>query len=139
MNDRKQTLSRTRDPAAWSDVPSFLRRGFLVLGTGALFMATFAAMPQPPAPGDCTLAFEPIVVQAGSDGVEVRMVPSEEIEVPDAVLFQQESGLTGDLIEDRPFHVRVDASEARAGQWLVTVQRDQVATCTGTLEVLGGR
>jgi hypothetical protein len=113
-------------------------RGLMGLGAAAMFAATFAAAPAAVLPDDCTLTFEPAAVVAGGEAVEVQMVPSEDVEAPDAVLFQEESGLTGTLIEERPFHVTVDPSAATEGEWLVTIQRERLATCTGTLRVSEG-
>ncbi len=121
------------------DAPrSIVAKGFLALGAAALFASTFAAAPAAVIVDDCTLTFEPAAVVAGAEAAEVRMIASEEIMVPDAILFQDGSGLTGELHEDRPFYAEVDPSEASAGEWLVTVQTDQIATCTGTLVVTEG-
>jgi hypothetical protein len=124
-------LERVDDDTSRSPIA----RGFMALGAATLFAATFAAAPAAVLPDDCTLTFEPAAVVAGAEAVEVQMVPSEDIEAPDAVLFQEESGLAGVLVEERPFHVTIDPSEAGEGEWLVTIQREQLATCTGTLRV----
>jgi hypothetical protein len=112
-----------------------LGRSFAAVGAGALLVtAMVAAAPAEVAP-DCTLTFEPAAVMAGADSTELRWQASAEIEAPDQVRFQEDSGLTGGLVEERPDRILVNAEEGNEGRWLVTLHQGDVALCTGTVQV----
>ncbi|CAN5627516.1 hypothetical protein BH23GEM11_BH23GEM11_09840 [soil metagenome] len=110
--------------------------GLMALGTGALLMTTLATTPAPVVTDlDCELTFEPHMVVAGSEALEIQFEASEDIGMPDALTFQEESGLTGALVEERPTHLLVNPTEGVVGEWLVTLHQSEVPVCTGTLHV----
>jgi hypothetical protein len=136
--DRHRTTGPRGPDAPWAR-PMTLA---LTLALGAVVAALFllgGAHPAPGAPSDCTLAFEPPHVVAGGATEEVRMTPSQDVPVPDSVTFHEESGLAGTLIEERPWSLMVDPTEARVGEWSVTVHENELPTCSGGLTVTGGR
>ncbi|TVP45284.1 MAG: hypothetical protein EA350_09615 [Gemmatimonadales bacterium] len=115
---------------------STIVNGLMAMGTGALLMTTLATTPAPVLDNaDCVLTFEPHMVVAGSEALEIQFEASQEIETPDALTFQEESGLTGSLIEERPTHLLVDPTEGEAGEWMVTLHHAEVPVCTGTIHV----
>lgn len=110
--------------------------GLMAVGAGALLVTAMTTSPVPPAsPADCELTFEPHTVVAGSEALHIPYKASVEIEAPDALIFQGESGLTGGLIEDQPQHIRVDPAKAVVGEWVVTLVRAELPICAGTLHV----
>jgi hypothetical protein len=113
-----------------------LLRGLAAVGAAVFFSAAFMIAPPDAIRGACTLSFEPAEVIAGGEASELRIVPSYVIEPPDSVHFQDESGLSAVLVEERPFHVTVDPAQAGVGEWLVTAYRERIETCTGTLRVV---
>ncbi len=113
---------------------TFLRAALLVAAIVA-FVLLVGANPATNPPTDCTLAFEPTSVAAASGSEEVRMTPSEEVPAPDSVTFLEESGLSGELVEERPWSLMVHTNEARIGEWTVTVHENELPTCSGVLVV----
>ncbi len=112
-----------------------LGRGIAALGAGALLVTALAAAVPASADPDCTLTFEPAAVVAGAEATEIQWRASTEIERPDRVLFQEDSGLSGNLVEERPDRIHVNAEEGEEGRWLVTLHQGDMALCTGTLQV----
>jgi len=111
--------------------------GLMAMGTGALLMTTLATTPAPVITStDCELTFEPHMVVAGSEALEIEFEASREFETPDALVFEEASGLTGALVEERPTHILVDPAEGVAGEWAVTLHHAEVPVCTGTLHVI---
>ena len=108
------------------------------LGAIALFAAALLPSPDPatPAHAACELAFDPPSVMVGSEEVEVTATPSQETDRPNHVVVDDASGLHITLSEEDPFQLTVDAMAAEAGEWMVTLVRDEVELCRGPLDVI---
>lgn len=93
-----------------------------------------AATPQQPP--DCNLTFEPSEVRAGEEETEIHWTASESIPEVTEAHAAEDSGLLLELIEDRPQNLRVDASDAVVGEWMVTLMAEEEPVCTGLLGVI---
>lgn len=110
--------------------------GLLALGAGVLFMSLLAAAPATlHADADCRLTFGPTPVAAGGEVVEIRVIPSEQLDGPNHVAFAAESGLRGQVVETDPLHLAIDPADAEAGDWDVEIHDQEGRVCVGILTV----
>lgn len=108
--------------------------GVLLLA-GLTSGAVGGAAPAQQAP-DCNLTFEPSEVRAGEEETEIHWTASESIPEVTEAHAAEDSGLLLELIEDRPQNLRVDASDAVVGEWMVTLMAEEEPVCTGLLGVI---
>jgi hypothetical protein len=128
MSVESSTRTERRQPSAFG--------GFLALGAGVLLMSLMAATPAAlQADADCRLTFGPTPVIAGGEAVEIRVIPSDELNEPEHVAFPAESGLRGQVVETSPIHLSIDPAEAEPGDWEVTLHDRQGTACVGILTV----
>jgi len=114
--------------------------GVLALSGALVFAMMLGSSPATAsASPECDLSFDPRSVAAGQADQDVMATPSEEMGEPASVSFAPESGLSGVLSEDHPFHIVVDATEGTEGEWSVIIADDEGASCVGQLAVTGGR
>ncbi len=108
------------------------------LGAMLLFVAAFLGPlgTATPAGADCELAFDPPSVEVGNDEVEVTATPSQETGTPNGIVVDDASGLHITLSEEDPFQLVVDATAAEAGEWMVTLMRDETPLCHGPIGVI---
>lgn len=114
--------------------------GFLALSSALVFAMMLGSSPATAsATPECDLTFEPRTVVAGEADQEVMATPSGEMGDPASVSFAPESGLSGVLSEDHPFHLVIDATEGTDGEWSVIIADEEGTSCVGQLGVTPGR
>jgi hypothetical protein len=107
---------------------------FFSAGAGLLLMA-WLMVPVGTTPAACELTLEPAQVEAGTPSAEVQAIASEEIGEVDGVRADRASGLQVSLLGGLPYSLEVNAADAVAGDWEVSLLQGDAAVCSGTLTV----